>query len=65
MVNSGCSNHMTNDVNIFKNLENSFKSRVKLGNGEYINVKGKGAITIKTSSSTKFIRDVLYMLDIS
>ena len=57
MVDSGYSNHMTHETTIFKNLDKSFKSRVKLSNGEYINVKGKGVITVETLSSTKFIHD--------
>ena len=61
MVDNGCSNHMTHEAAIFKNSDKSFKTKVKLGNGEYINVKGKGVIVVETSSGTKFTHDVLYV----
>jgi hypothetical protein len=32
---------MTNDENLFKQLDKSSVSKVRIGNGEYIPVKGK------------------------
>lgn len=58
-VDSGCSNHMTGDENIFKEIDRSVKSQVKLGNGELVEVEGKGTIAVNTKKGTRFIRDVL------
>ena len=65
MADNGYSNDITFDTTIFKNLDKSFKSRVKLGNGDYINVRGKTIISNKTSLGTKFIHDILYVLEIN
>ena len=39
--------------------------KVKIGNGEYIVVKGNGIMAIESTSCTKLIRDVLFMPNIS
>ena len=41
LVDSGCTNHMANDVAMFKDLDRTFNSKVKIGNGEFLDVKGK------------------------
>ena len=41
LIDSGCTNHMTNDENLFKQLDKSSVSKVIIGNNEYIPVKGK------------------------
>ena len=38
---------------------------MKIDNGEYISVKGKGTISIERISGTKLIRDVLFVPNIS
>ncbi|PKI73650.1 hypothetical protein CRG98_005891 [Punica granatum] len=63
LVNSGYTNYKTNNVNLFKELDRSISSRVKIGNGDFIAVKGKG-IVIESRTSAKFITDVLYMPEI-
>ena len=40
---------MTHDAMIFKDLDMSYKTKVKLDNGEYINVKGKEVMSTETS----------------
>ena len=55
LIDSGCTHHMTTDLSIFQHIEKSSNSRVKLGNGEYVDVKGKGTIAINTSKGTKLI----------
>ncbi|KAH9805142.1 hypothetical protein KPL71_002337 [Citrus sinensis] len=47
-----------------KELSNANSSKVRVGNGTYIAVKGKGTVAITTFSGTKFISDVLYVLEI-
>ncbi|KAL5758543.1 hypothetical protein ACOSP7_021154 [Xanthoceras sorbifolium] len=65
LIDSGCTNHMTYDRTIFKELKPTGITKVRIGNGGYISAKGKGTIEITTSSSTKTISDVLYVPDIN
>ena len=39
-------------------------SKVKISNGEYIAVKGKGTMAIESTLGTKLIRDVLFVPNI-
>jgi predicted aspartyl protease len=64
LINSGYTNHMTFDRTLFKDLQSTEISKVRIGNGDYISVKGKGTIAIATNSGTKTILDVLYVPDI-
>ena len=64
LIDSGCTNHMTYDRNLFKDLKPTETSKVKIGDGTYIPAKGKGTIVITTNSGTKTISDVLYVPDI-
>ena len=41
LVDSGCTNHMTSNEELFKDLDKSQASKVRIGNGDYITVKGK------------------------
>ena len=49
---------------MFKTFDSSYTLRVKLGNGEFVNAKGKGEAIVKTPASIKSISDVLYVLQI-
>ncbi|KAJ8764624.1 hypothetical protein K2173_006706 [Erythroxylum novogranatense] len=64
LVDSGCTNHMTNDEKLFKELDKSASSRVRIGNGDYITVKGKGTVAIESLTGTKLISEVLYVPEI-
>ena len=55
---------MTSNVAIFKELDKGYASKVKVGNGQYVDVKGKGTVTMETQSDTKIILEVLYVPDI-
>ena len=55
---------MTNDEELFKELDKTIISKVKIGNGEYISIKDKRTMAIKSLSNLKYNIDVLYMLDI-
>jgi hypothetical protein len=55
---------MTHNKELFKELSDASSSKVRVGNGNYIAVKGKGTIGISTYSGTKFISDVLYVPEI-
>ncbi|RDY11757.1 hypothetical protein CR513_03531, partial [Mucuna pruriens] len=56
---------MTFDRDLFKELDTSIVSKVKIGNGEHIAVKGKGTVAIESISGTKLIKDVLFVPNIS
>ncbi|KAL4348545.1 hypothetical protein GQ457_17G004780 [Hibiscus cannabinus] len=65
LIDSGCTNHMSYDRGIFKELHQTVVSRVKIGNGAYINVEGKGTVAIEGHIGLKFISDVLYVPEIN
>ena len=52
---------MTHDKLMFKELDQTYISKVKIGNGDYIEVRGKGNVAINSNSSIKLINDVLFI----
>ena len=64
LIDSGCTSHMTYDVDLFTSLGKSNINKVKVANGDYVEVKGKGDIVVETPSGTKFISDVLLVPEI-
>jgi predicted aspartyl protease len=64
LIDSGCSNHMTNNQELFKKLDKTVIYKVKIENGDYIVVKGKLIVAINSLSGLKCISDVLYVPDI-
>ena len=56
---------MTHDREIFKELNKSNISKVRIGNGEQLVVKGTRTVSIKTHSGIKLIFDVLYVPEIT
>ncbi|KAA8550126.1 hypothetical protein F0562_001810 [Nyssa sinensis] len=64
LIDSGCTNHMTYDKEMFKELESTTITKVRIGNGDHIAVKGKGTIAIESCLGTKTISDVLYVPEI-
>ena len=64
LLDSGCTNHMSPNLDIFRNLNNVDATKVKVGNGEMLMVKGKGTVAIKTTSGTKLLEYVMYVLEI-
>ncbi|XP_050909881.1 uncharacterized protein LOC127123725 [Lathyrus oleraceus] len=63
-LDSGCRNHMTGKKEAFININSSFGSKVKLGNGEHVEVKGKGNIGVTTKQGSKVIHDTLYVSEL-
>ncbi|KAG8475459.1 hypothetical protein CXB51_032225 [Gossypium anomalum] len=53
---------MSPDETIFKTLDRSCKTRVKIGNGQLIKAEGKGDVQICTATGGKIIKDVLLRL---
>jgi len=66
LIDSGCTNHMTNNQDLFKELDRTVISKVKIENGDYIDVKGKRIVVLNSLSGLKYkyISDILYMSDI-
>ncbi|XP_052485716.1 uncharacterized protein LOC128040605 [Gossypium raimondii] len=64
LVDSGCSHHMAADESLFKNIDRSYVSKVRIGNGNLIEAKGRGDVVIHTGSGNKIISDVLYVPEI-
>ncbi|KAE8687773.1 aspartate and glycine-rich protein-like [Hibiscus syriacus] len=61
LIDSGCTNHMTHDKELFRDLKPTNITKVRIGNGDYICVKGKGIISIASYAGTKLIQDVLFV----
>ncbi|KAA0040691.1 integrase [Cucumis melo var. makuwa] len=60
-LNSGCSNHMTENRSIFVALDESFQSEVKTGDNTRLQVKGQGDILVKTKKGKKRVTNVFYV----
>ena len=58
-LDSGCTNHMTANEAIFQKVEATPNSKVRLGNGALVEVKGKGSIGVQTKRGSMVIHDVL------
>ncbi|OAY61756.2 hypothetical protein MANES_01G103601v8 [Manihot esculenta] len=55
---------MTYDRELFKKLDTSIITKVKIGNGERITARGKGTMSIESLSGQKLISEVLFVPDI-
>ncbi|XP_059306526.1 uncharacterized protein LOC132057968 [Lycium ferocissimum] len=64
LIDSSCTDHMTHDEEIFRVLDRSVTSKVRIGNSDYLPAKGKGTVAIESYSGTKLISDVLYVPEI-
>jgi len=56
---------MTHDKDMFVKLDRTHSSKVRIGNEDYIEVKGIGDIAINAGSGIKIISDVLYVPEIN
>ncbi|EOY20979.1 Uncharacterized protein TCM_012294 [Theobroma cacao] len=65
LIDSGCSNHITSDKEIFIMLDSSFRSRAEIGNGDFIQIVRKGTVGVQTTSGIKTISNVLYSTEVS
>ncbi|XP_031281255.1 uncharacterized protein LOC116139730 [Pistacia vera] len=65
LIDSGCTNHITTNLQDFVNLDRAYHSKFKVGNEEFVDVKGKGDVVVQTKSSVKLIPNVLYVPEIS
>ena len=65
LLDSGCTHHLCTDVELFKFLDDIYKSKVKMGNHEAVEVKGRGTVSISTILGIKTNPNVLYTPDMS
>ncbi|XP_016745784.1 uncharacterized protein [Gossypium hirsutum] len=61
LLDSGCANHMSPNAAIFKSLDKSCMTKVKVGNGHFIKAEGKGDVLICTPTGNKLISNVLFV----
>jgi len=61
LIDSGCTNNMTTNLSLFRDLDKSYLSEVRIGNGDFVKVEGKRAIEVETLSGTKILKNVLYV----
>ncbi|PON74334.1 hypothetical protein PanWU01x14_051660 [Parasponia andersonii] len=54
-LDSGCTNHMTANKNIFLDIDSAATSKVILGNGSLVDVKGNGTIGVQTKKGSRCI----------
>ncbi|KAK9734966.1 hypothetical protein RND81_04G174500 [Saponaria officinalis] len=61
-LDTGCSNHMTGNKELFSCLDDSYQGEVSFGNKSKVLVKGKGNINIQSKNGTNVtIADVYYV----
>ncbi|XP_074585493.1 uncharacterized protein LOC141841246 [Curcuma longa] len=61
-LDSGCSNHMTGNKSLFKELDESQKMLVRLGDNKQIQVEGKDTIAVETSNGkVKLLYNVYFV----
>ena len=65
LLDSGCTHHLCNNVELFKFLDDTYKSKVKVRNGKAVEVKGRGTMSISTISGIITFSNVLYTPDMS
>ena len=61
LIDSDCTNHMAYNRELFRELDKTAISKVKIENGADIAVKGKGTIAIEGYTGLKLISHVLYV----
>jgi hypothetical protein len=61
LIDNGCTNHMTTDLTLFKDLDKSYLSKVRIGNGDFVKIEGKEAIEVETLLGTKTFKNILYV----
>jgi hypothetical protein len=59
MLDSGCSNHMTGNKDLFSSFDSTVKNKVKLGDDHLVNVQGMGTVSVLSKNNEKkSIREV-------
>ncbi|XP_068336691.1 uncharacterized protein [Pyrus communis] len=61
-IDSGCSNHMTGNVNLLIDVRTNVAGKVQMPTGDLANVVGMGSLVIDTTEGRKYIKEVMYLL---
>lgn len=56
---------MTPNHTNFVDLDESYQSKVRIGNGDLVEVKGRGDVAVQTSTGTKLFSNVVHVPKIS
>ncbi|XP_073121219.1 uncharacterized protein [Henckelia pumila] len=65
-LDSGCSNHMTGSRSLFKELDETYKIKVRLGDDKQMQVEGKGtAEVIDGNGNIKLLYNVYFIPDLT
>lgn len=59
-IDSACSNHLTGNKEKFKDLDETQKSLVRLGDDKQVQVEGKGTVAVNFHGKERLIRNVRY-----
>ena len=63
-LDTACTNHMCGKKELFADLDDSFRTKVKFGDGRFIPVTGKGRILVTLKNGDhRYIYDVFYVPD--
>jgi len=60
-LDSGCSNHMCGQRDIFSHFDSNFRESVKMGNDSSLIVQGKGRVRIEVNDTIHVITDVFFI----
>ncbi|CAL2276794.1 unnamed protein product [Prunus armeniaca] len=61
-IDSGCSNHMTGNVDLLVDVKTNVAGQVQIPIGALVKVTGMGSLVIDTTKGRKYIREVMYLL---
>jgi hypothetical protein len=59
-LDSGCCNHMSGNNKLFSTMDESFKSKIKVGDDKALEVSAKGAMQVHTEEGMKSVKDIYY-----
>ncbi|BBH01653.1 hypothetical protein Prudu_011986, partial [Prunus dulcis] len=60
-IDSGCSNHMTGNLELLVDVRTNVAGRVQMPTGALVSVAGIGSLSIDTAKGRKYIREVMYL----
>ncbi|KAL3512752.1 hypothetical protein ACH5RR_025469 [Cinchona calisaya] len=62
-LHNGCSNHMIQSL--FKELNQTYKIKVRLGDDKQVQVEGKGSVAINNGNRIKYLHNVFFVPSLS
>ncbi|KAI5347640.1 hypothetical protein L3X38_000527 [Prunus dulcis] len=60
-IDSGCSNHMTDNVDLLVDVRTNVAGKVQMPTGALVSVASMGSLIIETTKGRKYIREVMYL----